>query len=365
MGRESPYHPHLARTLERRVAFYRRQAPGTVLAIFSVTGRERPSHLRHVPDFREMCAANIARIEARRDLEDDSAPLAQTHLGMGLFGAIHGSPIRWMPEDETSWSDPPLREWPDDLERRLRFDPENPLIDLARRTIRYYRQQAQGRFGVGMLETIDALNLVVALRGATNAYADILLHPEQVHTVMEHGLQWNIEWLEMQWQEAGPFAGGWCSLIDWLPERTVWLSVDAETYCRPDVYATLSRPYMQRLIDHFGHGWQHLHAPGVRLLPEIVKLRNLVGIQIGDDVGWPRPFTRLRELQKVAGDIPLQVGCTWDEFRAALEAGTLPGNVEYHVHGAPSAAAANEMAAAARGYMDHSLGQEAQHGEGR
>jgi hypothetical protein len=348
----SPYHPHLADALERRRAFYRRQAPGSVLSIYSVAGRARHNHLGAIPDYRQMCAANVARFEARSDLDDDWVPLAQTHLGMGLFGAIYGSQMIWMPENETSWSDPPLAEWPDDLPERLRFDPDNPLIDLARRTIRYYREQAQGRFGVGVLETIDALNLVVALRGATNAYTDIYLHPDEVRTVMERGLQWNIKWLEMQWNEAGPYAGGWCTLIDWLPEKTVWLSVDADSYCKIETYAQLSRPYMQRLIDHFGAGWQHLHAPGVRLLPEIVKLRNLVAIQIGDDVGYPRAFSRLREVQKITGGIPLQVGCTWDEFRAAFQDGTLPGNVEYHVSGAPSASAANEAAKAARRYRD-------------
>ncbi len=304
------YRPDLGEVLERRRAFYRREIPGSVLAVFEVAGRGRTSHLRYIPDYRAMCAANIEWFEARRDLRDDWVPLAQTHLGMGLFGAIFGSPIVWMPENETSWSRPPFSEWPQDLAQRLQFDPDHPMIDLARRTIRYYREQAEGRFGVGVLETIDALNLVVALRGATDAYADLYLHSAEVRTAMECGLQWNIDWLEMQWREAGPFADGWCTIVDWLPQKTVWLSVDADTYCRLEVYATLSRPYMQRLVDHFGAGWQHLHAPGVRLLPEIVQLRGLVGIQIGDDIGWPRTFTRLREIQQVTGDIPLQVGCT-------------------------------------------------------
>jgi hypothetical protein len=269
---------------------------------------------------------------------------------MGLFGAIFGSDIVWMPDDETSWSGPPLPDWPPDLAQRLRFDPDNPMIALALSVIRYYRQHAHGRFGIGLLETIDTLNLLVALRGATQAYQDLYLFPERVSEVMALGIEWNRRWLEAQWDEAGPYCGGWCSLVDWLPARTVWLSVDAETYCRPVVYALQSRRHTQKLVDHFGACWQHLHAPGIRLLPEIVKLRNLVGVQIGEDIGHRRPFDRLREIQRITSGIPLQIGCTWQEFCAGIDSGTLPGNVEYHVSGAPSAEAANAMAAEAKRY---------------
>lgn len=356
--KRTPLKTNLEETLVRRAAFYTRRSPevprvvtNAILAVFHVVDRPRASHLRFIPDPGQMFAANLATFEARCDLLDDWMPLAQTHLGMGLFGAIFGSDIVWMPDDETSWSNPPLPDWPDNLEERLRFDPNNPMIALARRIIRYYCDHAHGQFGVGVLETIDALNLLVALRGATQAYQDLYLFPDKVQEVMILGAEWNRRWLEMQWEEAGAFSGGWCTIVDWLPSKTVWLSVDADTYCKQEVYAEMSRPHMQRLVDHFGAGWQHLHAPGMRLLPEIIKLRNLVGIQIGDDIGHPRPFDRLNQLQQITRDIPLQIGCTWHEFCRGIRSGTLPGHVEYHVSGAPSAKAANEMAAEAKRYQ--------------
>jgi len=349
----SPYKPNLERTLERRRAFYQREMLDQVLVCFSVDGLPRVSHLRFVPDYVQMCQVQVDYFEARRELDDDWVPLAQTHFGMGLFGAIFGSEIVWRPESATSWSRPPFQEeWPDDYAERLRFDPHHPLVDLVRRSIRHHREHSRGRFGVGVLETIDALNLVNELRGATQGFMDLYLHPDIVRDVMELGVQWNIEWLEMQMEEAGPFAGGWASLADWFPWRTVWLSVDAYGSCKLETYVEMGREFMQRLIDHFGYGWQHLHSDGVRLLPEIVKLRNLVGIQIGEDVGYPRPFEIVRELQAVAGTVPLQIGCTWQEFRAGLEDGTLAGGVEYHVSGAPSVSAANRLAAQAREYRD-------------
>jgi hypothetical protein len=346
------YHPNLARTLERRRAFYERRTPDQVLACFTVQGHAPVQHLHFVPEFVQMCRSQVDYFEVRREMDDDWLPLAQTHFGMGLFGGIFGSEVIWRPDDETSWSRPPFDEWPHDLGKRLRFDPHHPLVDLVLRTIKYHREQSQGTFAVGVLETIDALNLVNVLRGGTQGFMDLYLHQEIVREVMELGVQWNIEWLEAQWETAGAFAGGWASLVDWFPWRTVWLSVDAYGCCKLETYVQTGREYAQRLIDHFGHGWQHLHADGIRLLPEIVKLRNLVGIQIGEDVGYPRPFEIVRALQEMVGTIPLQIGCTWTEFRDSLEAGTLAGSVEYHVSGAPSIEAANRIAARAREYRD-------------
>lgn len=346
------YGEHLERVFERRAAFCGGEMGDQVLACFSVQGLSPGSHLRHVPDYRRMCDVQVEHLEARTALLDDSVPVLQTHFGMGIFGALFGSEVVWRPEDETSWSAAPFDDWPEDYAARLRFDPDHPLVTLVRQGIRYCCERSRGRFGVGLLETIDALNLVNELRGATRGFMDLYLHPEIVAEVMELGVQWNIDWLEMQMAETGPFGGGWVSLVDWFPWPTVWLSVDAYGCCRTDTYVTMGRPYMQCLIDHFGHGWQHLHSDGVRLLPEIIKLRNLVGVQIGEDVGYPRPYEIVRELKHMAGGLPLQVGCRWDEFRRDLTAGALAGGVEYHVSGAPSIGAANGLAELARAYRD-------------
>jgi len=346
------YAANLDRTVERRQAFLRREMSDRVLTVFSVVGLPCVDHRHFLPDYEQMCAAQMRCFEARRSVDDDWVPLAQTHFGMGIFGAIFGSEIVWKPEDATSWSYAPLAEWPGDLEALLRFDPDNTWVDLVRRSIRHHHNMSQGRFAVGCLETIDALNLVNELRGATEGFMDLYLWPDTVREVMELGVQWNIDWLEMQMEEAGAFAGGWASLADWFPWRTVWLSVDAYGSCKSETYVQDGREYAQRLIDHFGYGWQHLHSDGVRLLPEIVKLRNLLGIQIGADEGFPRPFDIVRELQAVTGDIPLQIGCTWSELCEGIACGTLAGGVEYHVSSVPSVAEANRMAARVREYRD-------------
>ena len=348
--------PNLDRALACRQAFYQREMRDRVLACFSVGCMPRVSHLRYLPDIHRMCEVQIDYLEAQQALDDDTVPVVQTHLGMGIFGAMFGSEVVWRPEDDTSWSEPPFETWPEDYRERLRFDPRHPLVELAQRYMRHCRKRANGRFGIGLLETIDALNLVNELRGGTRGFMDLYLHPDIVSEVMDLGIQWNIDWLEMQMAESGPFAGGWVSLVDWFPSPTVWLSVDAYGACRLETYVKMGRTYMQRLIDHFGHGWQHLHSDGVRLLPEIVKLRNLVGIQIGEDVGYPRPFEIVREIQATTGDIPLQIGCRWREFRKALERGTLAGGVEYHVRGAPSVNAANRLAERVRAYRDDHRG---------
>ena len=87
----------------------------------------------------------------------------------------------------------------------------------------------------------------------------------------------------------------------------------------------------------------HMHTRGLYLLLEVVKLKNLVGIQITDDPMTPRAFPRLAEIKQITKDIPLYVYCTLKEFVEGLQNQTLIGGVMYFVRGVPTMRYANEL----------------------
>jgi hypothetical protein len=167
-------------------------------------------------------------------------------------------------------------------------------------------------------------------------------------------VDFNIRLLEMQRDIFGPSVyyddGVFIQHCSWLPGRTVWLSVDAYSLCSPQVYAGIGREYQQQLIDHFGGGWLHLHALGVYLLPELVKLKRLLGISILDDPGQPRPFEQLQQIQAATGALPLEIWCHKDELLAGIRAGTLPGGILYRVDQVKTVDEGNAVAAQAREY---------------
>ena len=69
----------------------------------------------------------------------------------------------------------------------------------------------------------------------------------------------------------------------WLKPNTICMSEDIACPISPRTYATFTRPYTQNVIDSIGNGQIHTHSLGIRTIPEIPKLNNLLGLQISDD----------------------------------------------------------------------------------
>ena len=163
---------------------------------------------------------------------------------------------------------------------------------------------------------------------------DFYDHPKGLHHLLELVTEFTIKLVEAQLELVGQFQGGiftsWMGW--WSPGRPVSLSEDEFALCRPSLYSEFGLPYAQRLIDHFGSGWYHLHTLGLHVLPEIVKLKNLFGIQISDDPGYPKAFKKLSWIKGITTDIPLNITCTLEEFMDGLENHTLPGNVMYDLN---------------------------------
>jgi len=292
-------------------------------------------------------------LAGRRDLEDDGLPVALVRqFDQGLYGACLGADILFLTHEEgyiSSMSKPLLPTW-DGLDR-LAFDEEDFWIRELKRVTRKYVDHARGRYGVAPIIVIDALNLMMDLRGAARAFLDVYDFPEETRRVMELGYALNVRIQVIQREIIGRYEGGvFESGPGWAPNQTMPFSVDAYHMCRPEVYEEFGETYIQRLIDDFGGGALHLHGNGRQLLPYVKRLRHLVYIAMGDDVGFPSAFSVAHELKRRGGDVPLTIACEYDEFRAALRAHTLPGGVLYNVSGVPSVDEANRLMEKVRAY---------------
>jgi len=85
------------------------------------------------------------------------------------------------------------------------------------------------------------------------------------------------------------------------------------------------------MVDHFGAGWLHMHNSHLHLLEEAVTVKGLLGIGILDDPKQVPCFDQLGAIQRVTGDIPLQINCRKEQFLSALDQGVLPRNVMYWI----------------------------------
>lgn len=349
------YKRNLEQAVDRQCKLWRRELRRGILA--TIEPEEAPlseaatEAARAAPDLAAMLAAWDYWLSRRRDLQDDSMPVARVSFGSNAFGGFLGAEVVF--GEGGGWSRPLLDDW-SKLDA-LRYDPDAPWLRRQQEACRYFLQHYGERFALCESETIDGLNFTDVLRGTDRAMLDIYDYPEELHRLMSFGVDFNAQLIRMQRQilgQAASYRGGVFLLhYVWIPGPGIWLSVDSYTLCRAQVFERFGRAYIQALIDRFGSGWLHVHARGIHLLPALLKLRSLWGISICDDPGEPRPFEQLPEIIARAGGMPLEIWCHADELRAGMRDGTLPGGVLYRVDQVQSVREANLLMGRVRDYQ--------------
>jgi hypothetical protein len=110
------------------------------------------------------------------------------------------------------------------------------------------------------------------------------------------------------------------------------------------------RDPVERIFDAFDGGVIHIHGNGRHLLEAASTIRGLKAILLMDDLGFPKAFDKLRDLQSQTGDMPLAVFADCDNFVERLRRHDLPGGVLYQVKNVPNAATANDLMKEVRDY---------------
>jgi hypothetical protein len=344
---------NLEEVIDRNRRFWSREATTKILAKIDLgeggTMRmwERALAPGTCPDYRRMFEVFLRDFQRREFLLDDAMPTARPNIGDYGFGAYVGAEVVY--GEGGAFAKPFLPSL--DGVQALRFDPGNRWVRLLEESSRYFAEKAEGLFATSIVETCDGLNFAENVFGS-GIFLEIYDHPRELLELFDFALEVNIRLIELQRRYIRKCAGGYFDLHEeWLPGDCVWLSIDAWGQCSPEDFRRLGKPHLQKIIEHFGSGWLHMHNSHLHLLEEVVTVKDLVGIGILDDPKQAPCFGRLAEIQRTTGDIPLQINCRRQAFLAALEAGTLPRNVMYWIDsGVESVEVANAIMDRVRQY---------------
>jgi len=178
---------------------------------------------------------------------------------------------------------------------------------------------------------MDSLNFVENIYGP-KAYIEIIDNPGQCLKLFDFAIDFNIQLIEEQRKFIKKHNNGYFDLHEeWLPGDCIWLSVDSWGNCGIDTFKKYGREHLQKIVNHFGGGWLHMHSSHLHLLEEVVKIKNIVGIGILDDPKHEKCFRKLRSIQEITRNIPLQINCEKSEFLNQINNNILPRNVMYWI----------------------------------
>lgn len=336
---------NLQQTLDRSQAFVERRLGSGILAEVSyptesdvktrtpASARVRECLALEQP---EQCVA-VARTAATRlrlSLADQIPYAYPTRdFGESVWAGFFGSAITFAGTDDWTWSycsDPPIK----DL---AAFD--FPGVSMDNRWLKGMLQVTEGF--VGHMEPVcavtpfifmDALNLLVELRGAVDAMRDLYDHPEMMERFMEWSIDVNIPVYDAQATLVKGFvdaAFGGHPFRQYASDCMPNLSVDAYGLCKAEVYRRWGLESHCRLVSHYAGGRLHIHGNGRHLCELVAQNCGLTSCDMGDDPGFSPACDIVEELKQRMSPIPISVSIPKDQFLARLQERTLPGGVLY------------------------------------
>ena len=367
--------------VDRWVAFWRRQMPGQILAMVGAkqpppqpskweayvkekkleTERlgDKPPLFENLERLLEMYEVRLSEPRRKRLVHSDGVGFPifgpTVHFGEGVYGAFFGGKVKFSSSDTKTESvaEPVITDW--SQLGSLHFDEDNVWVQRVLDMLRWFVERSRNRFGFSPYCTIDGLNFAVVMRGATNAFMDVMDHEKELRRLFDLGYETNVRYWDLQREiieETNKAVIQHDKYVELCGAHAKpGLSVDAYGLCAPEVYERIGLEYTQKLIDYYGGGYLHVHSLGHHLIPGVGKLRGLTQLDVGEDPYCDRAFPKIKWAREQTGDTPLTVRCTLEEFTTGLRDKSLPGGVAYYVQEAcDSVDEANRLVDKVRSY---------------
>jgi len=338
------YKSDINNVIDRYNLLWSREALDKILVKIDIQDSRNPTVMNAMakaPNYQEMLDEWEKGFEINRYVEDDNLPVVYGELGSYIIGGFLGAKVRW--SNGGAYSEKLIHDIKN-YNDYLKFLEENEYYKLELGYTKFLSEKADDKFGFTEMLAIDGLNFLDCLRGA-DAYTDILDYPNEVHKILEYGSDLNICFIKKQREFIKSFNGGRFNFYQiWTPNETLFISVDAYGHCSPEIFEEFGRKYVQKLIDEFNGGWLHVHSDAVRLLPNYVKLKNILAIGLEDWIKSPRIIEQIENVKEVVGNIPLMINIKKEELIQMIDSKKLPGNILYWVNGVNTVEEANKIA---------------------
>lgn len=315
---------------------------------------ERPPHERvplpeshhATPRERWLDAEYQARYQlavlSNREYVGDTLPVAGPNLGPDIFAALYGCPLHFG-DYGTSWSEPILQDW--SQMDAIQLDLESPYWLKLHEMTDALLEIGKGIFITGMTDWHPGGDWLAALRDPANLAMDLILHPEEVQTLLKRGEADYFRVYDIFYEKLRAHGQ---PISTWLPlvsEGKYYVpSNDFSYMISNEMFERFFLPGIVRECEFLDRSIYHLDGPGaLRHLDSILGIRKLNAVQwvygAGNE-GFDRWIDVYRRIQSAGKGV--EVICTYEEVDLVM-ATLSPRGLYLNVEGVPSREAALDM----------------------
>lgn len=220
---------------------------------------------------------------AHSSLKADILPVANTQLGPGSLAAILGGVFEG--GEDTIWIHPNP-----DFTDEIVFNPEHPNWILHKELLKACKAKANGHYFVGMLDLMEGLDVLAALKGTDRVLLDTVMQPEILEQQMQQINDIYFKVFDELYdiiREGDEMA--FCYFSSWAPGKMSKLQSDISTMISQDDYRRFVQPFIREQCQKIDYTLYHLDGVGaMHHLPALLEIEELNAIQWTPGVGEPQ-----------------------------------------------------------------------------
>ena len=232
-------------------------------------------------------ASAQARHEAADRYGSDVLIVEQINFSTGMVPAIAGAGFEY--DQGTSWSHP-IAERISDVHIN-RFTPHHPLwVEYERRLEELLKHWSWDSYLPGMAPYLGPMDILAGFLGPTNLCLALMDEPTEVHKRAMDAAEFLIEMMDHETslhRSAGMTEGLTDVFAIWLAGAGLRATEDFATLIGPEQFHEFCIEPLSRVYRSRTSVFQHYHSLGLKNLPELLKVENLGGVQIGNDPNGP------------------------------------------------------------------------------
>jgi hypothetical protein len=247
----------------------------------------------------------------------DTFPVFWPNLSALAYNLFLGQQVRF--DDVTAWVYPCV----EDIESLpdLRVQWANKYFRTVEGLTRRALELAEGRFLVGYTDMYAGVDCAMAARGAEQMCLDLLMHPQQVHKLMETTFAEYAkvyEHFDTMLKAHGQLSVTWMNLPSY--ESFNVLACDFAVNISTKHFNEFCMPILRQEALSFAHNVFHMDGPGVaKNIEAILTLPNLVAVQWVQGYGNNQPILQwvplVRRIQEAGKSVIVDLQLSeLDEF---------------------------------------------------